>query len=368
MLMRKEFLQLRRDPMLLRLLLIMPFLQLLMLGYVVGADIQDLRLAVVDLDRTPVSRELESSFRASGYFVIAEHLDSEDGLRELLDKGDAVLALVVPEGTAADVSSGRVAPVGLVVDGSNSQVSTVASAYAAQIVSAFNLRLAARSGGAVSASVPSVDVRVRVEYNPTLAPINVMIPGLVCFAMMLSLMLVMSMAVVRERESGTLEQMFTTPIRPGEYLVGKIAPYAMLAAAQSVLVGIVGALWFQVPFIGNIWIALTGMLLFLLACIGLGLLISLVSNTRQQAQQAVLFTLLPSMVLSGFVFPVDSMPDVLAGLSQFFPITHALVVLRAAFLKNSGFADVAQPLLLLLAFAVVFFTSAVIATHRRLTD
>jgi ABC-2 type transport system permease protein len=199
-----------------------------------------------------------------------------------------------------------------------------------------------------------------------MAPINTMIPGLIAVIMTLSLMAIMSMAVVRERESGTLEQLFITPIRPAEYLIGKVVPYALLACVQMTIIALGGALWFRVPFAGNLLLVLVGLLLFMLISIGLGLLISLASNTRAQAIQLVMFVMLPSMVLSGFVFPIESMPVEIAWVSNLLPLTHALVVLRSSFAKDAGWLALAQPLLIMLGFAVVIFGSAVVATRRRM--
>jgi len=362
----KELLQLRRDPMLLRLLIAMPILQLIMFGYVVAADITHLSTAIVDLDRTTTSRALADAFTTSGYFAVTTRPTSESALRPLLDAGTVTVAVVIPEGTDAALRRGETAPVGIVVDGSNSQVSQVAGGYAAQVVAAFNTqRVAAAAGGLTP---PGIDARVRVEFNPTMDPLNTMIPGLMAVILMLSLMIIMSTAVVRERESGTLEQMFVTPIRPGEYLIGKVLPYALLACVQMLVVAAGGLLWFRVPFNGNVLVVVTGLILFMLVCIALGLLISLVSRTRTQALQTTMFFMIPTIVLSGFVFPLESMPVAFQWLSQVIPITHALQIVRASFMKDSGFDALQRPFLFLLGFAVVLFTGAVIATRRRLTQ
>ncbi len=362
----KEFLQLRRDPLLIRLLLLMPVLQLVMFGYVVAVDVRNLATAVVDLDRTATSRTLEAAFSGSGYFTITEHPRAEADLRPLLDRGTVKVALVIPEGTQARLDRGETAAVGIIVDGSDSQISAIGSGYAAQIVAQFNAERRDRLGGSVAA--PGIDARTRVLFNPTLDPVNTMIPGLIAAIMMISLMAIMSQAVVKERESGTLEQMFVTPIRSGEYLVGKLTPYAALATAQMLLVAAGGIWWFRVPFNGNFWVVLTGLALFMLTCIGLGLLVSLISRTRHQAQQAMMFIMIPTMVLSGFIFPIDSMPEPVQPLTNLIPLTFALQVLRGAFVKGSGFAALATPLLALAGFAVVIFTAAIVATRRRITD
>ncbi|MFZ0530290.1 MAG: ABC transporter permease [Propionicimonas sp.] len=362
----KEFIQLRRDPLLIRLLLLMPVLQLILFGYVVAVDVRNLPTAVVDLDRTTTSRKLAAAFSGSGYFTLTQYPASESELRPLLDRGTVQVALVIPEGTQARLTRGETVPIGIIVDGSDSQISGVASGYASQIIAQFNTDRRDELG--VQLTAPGLDPRVRVMFNPTLDPINTMIPGLIAAIMMISLMAIMSQAVVKERESGTLEQMFVTPIRSTEYLIGKLTPYAALATAQMLLVAAGGLFWFRVPFNGNFWVVLTGQFLFMFTCIGLGLLVSLISRTRHQAQQAVMFIMIPTMVLSGFIFPIQSMPPLIQPLTNLIPLTFALEVLRGAFVKGSDFAALAGPLLALGGFAVVIFTAAIIATHRRIAS
>ncbi len=362
----KEFVQLRRDPMLMRMLFMMPIVQLILFGYVVAVDVRNLATAVVDLDRTSTSRSLESAFAASGYFKVVSHPESEAELRPLLDRGEVKVALVIPEGTQTRLDRGETAGVGIVVDGSDSQISSVGSGYASQIVAEFNADRRKQLGMDITA--PGIDARVRVMFNPTLDPLNTMVPGLVAAILMLSLMAIMSQAVVRERESGTLEQMFVTPIRPTEYLIGKVTPYALLATAQMTIVALVGLFWFRVPFYGDIAVVMVGLALFMLTSIGMGLLVSLVSRTRHQAQQAVMFIMIPTMVLSGFIFPIESMPATIQPITYAIPLRYALTVLRGAFVKGSSFEALAEPLWAMAGFAVVIFGAAVIATRRRLAE
>ncbi|GAA0332947.1 ABC transporter permease [Micropruina glycogenica] len=365
LLMWKEFLQLRRDPLLIRLLFLMPILQLILFGYVVAADVKNLSTAVVDLDRTSTSRALEASFGASDYFVVTQR-PAETDLQHLMDTGQIAIAIVIPAGTQAALDRGEAAPIGVVVDGSDSQVASVGSGYAAQIVARFNAdRLAAQG---VDLAAPGIDARVRVMFNPTLASVNTMIPGLVAAILMLSIMAVMGQAVVKERERGTLEQMFVTPIKPVEYLTGKVTPYALLAVLQLTVVALVGIFWFKVPFAGQFSVVAAGLALFMLTSIGLGLLISLVSHTRQQAQQVMMLFMLPSFVLSGFIFPIDSMPQAIQPLSWFIPLTWAISILRGAFIKGSGFEALSTQFWILWLFGVVIFGAAVAATRRRLAE
>lgn len=364
----KEFLQLRRDPLLIRLILLMPVLQLVLFGYVVAVDVKNLPTAIVDLDRTSVSRQVAASIGASDYFTIVAHPTTDAQIRPLMDRGEVAVAVVIEEGTAARLARGETAPLGIVVDGSDTSSATVGAGYATQIVARFNQQRIASSGLAGGlAQSPGLDARVRVLYNPTMASLNTMIPGLVAVILMISLMVVMSQAVVRERESGTLEQMFVTPIRRTEYLIGKVTPYLLLALGQLTLVALVGLFWFNVPFHGSPVVALTGLGLFMLSAIGLGLFVSLVSRTRQQAQQAVLFLMMPFMILSGFIFPISSMPDPIKPITYAIPLRYALDVLRGVAVKGAGFEALATPLLALAGFGVLIFGAAVVATRRRLS-
>ncbi len=362
----KEFLQLRRDPLLLRIIFLIPFIYLVMFGYVVAAEVTRLPTAIVDLDRSAISRQLDSSFTASDYFDVKARPPDEATLQQLMSRGEVRVAVVIPAGTQGLLNTGRAAGVGVIVDGADSQSASVGTSYATRIIADVN---AGRTAGALpSSGVPGVDARVRVVYNQTLAPVNTMIPGLIAAVLMISIMVIMSQAVVKERESGTLEQMFTTPITRGEYLVGKVLPYALLATVQATLTGIVGTLWFRVPFYGSLGVVALGLGLFMLTCLGLGLFVSLMSRTRHQAQQTVMFIMLPTFIMAGFIFPIESMPKLIQPLTNLIPLTHAITILRASFVKDAGVADLVMPLSLLALFAAAIFGAALIAVHRRLSE
>ena len=365
-LMWKEFLQLRRDPLLLRLIFVMPILQLLLFGYVVGSDVRNLPTAVIDLDHTTMSRQLTSAFSSSGYFVIAERPDDEHTLNALLDSGRIAVAIVIDKGTSDSIARGLTVPVGIVVDGADSKTASVASGYAAQIIQEFNRRqlgIAARE-----ARGPGIDGQVRVVFNPSLKAVNAMIPGLIATILLISMGSIMSQAVVRERARGTLEQMLITPMTRGEYLLGKVLPYVIVATVQSAFVALVGRYWFRVPFNGDLLTVVVGLGLFMLTSIGIGLLVSLVSRTQQQAQQMMMFVVLPTMVLSGFIFPIESMPASVVPLTYLIPLRYALVVLRGAFLKGATIPDMWVPLSAMVAFAVVIFGVAVTRFRKRLAE
>lgn len=363
----KEFRQFRRDRLLLPLVFMMPILQLVMFGYVVSADITNVKTAIVDLDRTPVSRELTDWLGGSGYFEIVARLDDERDLQPLIDAGDAQVAVVIPEGTSRRFTQGQTAEVGIVVDGTDSRVSSVAGGYAAQILSAFGRQQLGDAADLLE-QAPGITSSVRVLYNPSLKAVNSMIPGLMAAILMISTMTVMSQAVVRERESGTLEQMFTTPITRGEYIVGKMVPYVIIASLQITVVALVGRYWFRVPFNGSVAVVILGLSLFVFSTLGGGLLVSLVSRTRQQAQQTVMFILLPFFVLSGFLFPIEAMPAAIVPLTYFIPLRYAVQVLRAGWLKGSSVGELWVPLLAMVAFSVVIFAIALTSFRKRLSD
>lgn len=363
----KEFRQFRRDRLLLPLVFMMPILQLIMFGYVVSADITNVKTAIVDLDRTSMSRELADWLAGSGYFEIVARPSDERALRPLIDAGKVQVAVMIPEGTSQRFAQGQRTEIGIVVDGTDSRVSSVAGGYAAQILSAFSRKQLPEAAEMIKRA-PGLDASVRVLYNPSLKSVNSMIPGLMAAILMISTMTVMSQAVVRERESGTLEQMFTTPITRGEYITGKMVPYVIISTAQIAVVALVGRFWFGVPFNGSVAVVLLGLTLFVFSTLGGGLLVSLVSRTRQQAQQTVMFVLIPFFVLSGFIFPIEAMPAPIVPITYFIPLRYALLVLRAGWLKGSSVDELWFPLLMMVGFSVVIFSVALLSFRKRLSD
>jgi ABC-2 type transport system permease protein len=362
----KEFLQFRRDPLLLRLVFLLPLLQLIMFGYVVSADITHLPTAIVDYDHTQTSRALVSAFESSNYFTIVERPVAEKDLQPLFDSTKAQVAIVIDAGTEAGLLAGRTMPVGIVVDGADSKTASVAGGYASQVIAQFNQRRLALQTARIHG--PTLDSRVRVVFNPSNKAVNAMIPGLIAAILMISILAIMSQAVVRERARGTLEQMMVTPLTRAEYLFGKVTPYVIIATIQMAIVALVGRYWFRVPFNGSFWTVALGLALFTFTSIGMGLLISLVSKTQQQAQQMVMFIMIPTMVLSGFIFPLESMPPAVVGLTYFIPLRYALVVLRGSFLKGASVTDLAVPLGAMALFSAVIFTVAVMRFSKRLKD
>lgn len=363
----KEFIQFRRDKLLLPLVFVMPIAQLIMFGYVVSADITNVKTAIVDLDRSSMSREITDWIEGSDYFEVVAHPDDERALRPLIDSGDAQIAVVIPEGASARFSQGQRSEIGIIVDGSDSRVSSAASGYVAQLLAAYSKQHLGPAAEML-ARAPGITTSVNVLYNPSLRSANAMIPGLMAAILMISTMTIMSQAVVRERENGTLEQMFTTPITRGEYLVGKMTPYLIIAALQIGVVAFVGRWLFSVPFNGSVWVVLLGLALFVFSTLGGGLLVSLISKTRQQAQQTVIFILMPFFVMSGFLFPIEAMPASIVPITYFIPLRYAVQAMRSAWLKGSSAADLWAPMLAMVSFSIVIFAVALRRFRKRLND
>ncbi len=362
----KEFLQLRRDKALLRLIFIAPILQLFLFGYVVGADIQNLQLAVLDHDQTTQSRQVSEAFTASRYFELAARVTTEGELKTVMDGNRASVAIEIPAGFADSIARRRPTTLGVIVDGSDGRVAQLAGSYASGITQELSKRFYGDAASRIQ--LASIDLRTRVLYNPSLRAINTMVPGLLAMLILMSTSMVMSQAVVKEREHGTLEQLFVTPIARSEYLAGKLIPYAIVGIVQVGVVFTVGTWWFQVPFRGSYLVIGAGLGLFLLCTLGMGLLISLISRTRAQAQQLVLFIQMPQMILSGFMFPLEALPGWLYAVTFAIPLRYILAIMRASFLKGSGFVALWPQFAALAAFATLIFGLGLSRFRKQLSD
>lgn len=344
----KEFRQVFRDPRMVRVIFLAPVIQLTVFGYAVQTDLWDAALFVVDRDRSAESRELVESFTAPGYFRVVGRSERASELVRALDHGDAVIGLEIPSGFAEALAEGD-AEVQLLIDGTNSNIASVAQSYAERIVSAFGLE-------AASVRVtPPVDLRERAWFNPDLVSQDYNVPAVAGILIMLVCLLLTSLAVVREREIGTLEQLKVSPLRPGELIIGKTIPFGVIGLVDLVLITTIAFLWFGVPFRGSFVLLLVASILYILSGLGLGLLLSTVSKTQQEAFMGSFLVLMPVIVLSGFLFPISSMPAVFQQLTLLNPVRHYLEIIRAIFLKGIGFDQLWPQLTALLAMAVGLF-------------
>jgi len=327
----KELLSIRRDPKLLRVVFVAPLIQLMIFGYAVSTDVRDTRMFVVDHEHTAASRALVEAMTSSGYFRVVGHSDRPADLVTAIDHGRALVGLQIPPGYTAALHGPDGARVQIIMDGTNSNVATVALGYAERIVRAHGL------AQVESRFVPPVDLRERAWYNPALESRIFNVPAVIGSIMLLVSLLLTALAVVRERELGTLEQLMVSPLTPGELIAGKTLPFALIAMFDLVLITTVALLWFRVPFTGNFLLLLLAALLFLLSSLGMGLLISTVSSTQQEAFLGTFLLFMPVMLLSGFMFPVASMPTVFQWLTLLNPLRHYIEIVRGVFLKAAGF-------------------------------
>ena len=351
--MNKEFLHIIRDPRTLMLIFLIPIIQMTLLGYAATNDIDNVGMVLMDGDHTPESRALVQSFEATGYFVFTDYTDSEDEMTHLLDKGTVRGALVIPSGYAHQLLKGSPVQIGLIIDGSDPTVATTMLAAGQQTGQAYiqNL-LGVRAAGGM------LEVRPSVWYNPGLESVNFMIPALMGLILQFLATLLTSMAIVREREYGTMEQLIVTPIRPIELVLGKTVPYVLLSVFNLAEVLVIGTLWFGVPIKGSLLLLFTLSLLFLLGSLALGIVISTVSARQQEAMLMSFMILVPSIFLSGFFFPLEAMPGFLRVMSYMVPLRYMLAIVRSIVLKGVGFEAVRGEVIPLLILSVVILAVA----------
>ncbi len=350
---RKEFLHIVRDPRTLAVMFLIPIIQLLLMGYAASTDVKHLSTAVWDQDRTATSRKLTEAYRASGYFDITQYVENEEELAWAMDKGDVRAGLLIPAGYEWSLQRGEKVEVGFVVDGSDPAVASTALSAAQGVGQAQSVEVVEQALGGRLESAPGIDVQTRVWYNPSMKSANFMVPGLIGLILSLLTMLLTAMAIVREREQGTLEQLIVTPIQPLELIVGKVVPYVLIAFWDLLEILFIGVWWFGVPIHGSVPLLLALSGVFLATSLGLGILISTVSKTQQEAMLLTFFILLPSIFLSGYFYPVDAMPVFLQHVSKIVPLTYVLIIVRSIVLKGVGFEILAGEVASLAAFGVV---------------
>jgi len=352
---KKEFIQARRDPRMLRVILIAPVFQLIIFGYAATTDIKHISTAVLDQDRSRQSRDLIARFAHSGYFDLDHDLVRPQDIAPLLDRGEARVAVIIPRGFARDLARGRSAAVQVIADGADAITAGRVLGYVNGILGRFSADIAderAQRVGAASVRLPSIAERTRVWYNPDLKSVNFMVPGVVCTIMLVVTMILTSLAIVKEREIGTLEQLIVTPIRPLELMIAKVIPFVIIAYVDIALILVVARAWFQVPVAGSVPLLLALSGVFLLTSLGLGLFISTISRTQQQAQMTSFFIMMPSIFLSGFMFPIENMPQWVQAITYLIPLRYFVTIIREIFLKGSGMAVLWPQVAALLALGI----------------
>jgi len=365
---RKEFIQILRDPRTLAMILFIPVMQLFLLGYSATSDVRNIPIAVYDQSRSPESRKLVDAFRAADYFRIAYDVGSDAEIRDLIERGAARAAVIIPPDYSQRLLQGD-AQVAVILDGSDPTIGGTALSTARLIGQAHATKImqeqAARSGRSAEFN-PPLEVRPQVWYNPDLVSAHFMIPGVIGMILFAITSILTATTIVRERERGTIEQLIVTPIRSWELIVGKLVPYVILSLFDTLVVLAIGHVWFGVPVRGDLGliIALSGLLL--LSGLGIGLFASTIANTQQEAMMTVWMTMLPSIFLSGFFFPLEAMPLVLRWISYVIPLRYYLVIIRALLLKGVGATAIQSEIIALALFGIGIMTAAATRFRKRL--
>lgn len=363
---RKELLHLVRDRRTLAVTFLLPVVQLFTMGYAATTDIEHLRTAVLDADRTSQSRKLVEAYRASNYFDIIGYVEDEESLARLVDGGQARAGLIIPAGYGADVTAGRTADVAFAIDGSDPTVANTVYAASQQVGQAQSVRLIEQRLGVSLEEMTALEVHPRVWYNPAMKSVNFMIPGLIAMVLFVLTTMLTSLAIVREREQGTIEQLMVTPIRPIELVVGKVVPYVLVAFFDTLEVLAIGVFWFGVPIHGSLGLLLALAALFLMTLLGIGIFVSSVANTQQEAMLMVWLMMLPSIFLSGFFFPLEAMPGFLQAISYVIPLRYMLVIIRGIILKGVGLRVLLPEVTALVIFGVAIMLLAATRFRKQL--
>ncbi len=366
----KEFIQVFRDKRTRFILIGPPIIQMMVFGYAANYEIRHVPAAVLDLDHSQESRELVSRFTSSPYFDVQRQLTSSRQLGDLIEQGKTTVGLEIDAGFAQRLRGGQTAPLQVIVDATNSNTALIASGYISQIALEFAQSYQRdriyRIAPQLLEVMPSVELAPRPWYNPDLRSRWFFVPGIIGSLTVVLVITLTAFAVVCEREIGTLEQIMVTPIRPAEFILGKTLPFFLIGVFDVTLIAVVGSLWFQVPFRGHVWVLATGALLFLLCMLGVGLLISTVSATQQQAMVTAFFFIMPTITFSGFGFPISTMPHWMQLISYAIPLRYFLIVIRGTYLKGAGM-DILWPQMAAMAgLGFALLTTAILRFHKAL--
>ncbi len=352
----KELIQTLRERRKIFLVLVAPVIQLIIFGYVATLDVTNVATAFLDLDKSQESRELARRLEASGYFSITDRLESPGEVARLMDRGKVLCAIQINHGFARDLQRGMDSRIQLIVDGTDSNTAMIAASYVTQIAAKYAQDLGAPPP---TVSKRGVDLRTRVWYNPDLKSRNYFLPGVIALIILLTCLMLTSMAVVRERELGTIEQLMVTPIRPIELMLGKTIPFAGVGFLDMLIVTVAGVLWFHVPIKGALLFLFLCTAVYLLPVLAIGLFISTISRTQQQAMMASFFFFQPALLLSGFASPIENMPAFFQYITYLSPLRYFLVIVRGIFLKGVGLEVLwPQVLSLLVLGTAILFISA----------
>ncbi len=365
----KEFIQVLRDPRMRITIFVTPVIQILVFGYAANTDVRDIPVAVYDMDNTPQSRQLIRAFTFSEYFHARYFISNDREQNDLIDRGRVSAVLRLDRGFGRDLEGNRTAQFQIILDATDSNTAGITLSYANQIVARYNAD-ALKERAAIylkkAAAYPSVDMRDRSWFNANLESKNYYIPGVICLVITVMTLILTSMAVVREKEIGTMEQLIVSPLRPIELILGKLAPFALIALVEVLMITVVGTWWFSVPMHGSVLLLLACTMIYLLTILGVGLFISTLSSTQQEAMMSTFLFFFPANLLSGFMYPIANMPAAIQYLTYLNPLRYYLVILRGIFLKGVGMAVLWPQVSALLLYGLVVITLSSLKFRRTL--
>jgi ABC-2 type transport system permease protein len=368
LLVQKELRQVFRDPSMLRIIFIMPVFQLFVLGYAITFDVKNIDTLVIDRDGTSASRGLIDRFAHNEHFIVKQTADPGSGIERYLRRGEAVFALVIPKHFGRDLESGKSTQVEILLDGQNSNTSGIALGYCNRILYRFvhdRIELGLARGSSIMRNIRLIEPETRIWYNPELKSVYFMIPAIVSILLTVITMLLTGLAIVKEREMGTLEQLLVTPLRPWQIIAGKTIPFAILGLAEMAAATTIGVLWFNVPVVGNIAVLALLAFAFILTTLGLGVLISTLAGTQQQALFITWFFLQMFILLGGIFYPIENMPRAVQVITLINPVRYFVAIIRELFLKGGGLSILWPEVRSLLIIGVCVFTFATLRFHKR---
>ena len=366
----KEFLQLKRDPVLYRIVFLAPILQLVLLGYAANMDVNTVHTAIFDQDKTAASRDYIQRFERSGYFEIDDYVDSYQQVTNEINKGNVLWALVIPKDFEKDIETRQPAPVQAIFDGSDGNKTSIAFGYVQNITANYAqnilLQIADKTGRKNSIA-GSLEPVIRVWYNPDLKTRVFMVPSIMGLILMIITIILMSMAIVKEREIGTLEQLIVTPIKPYQLIIGKLIPFVILGFIDILIVQSIMVFWFGIVIRGSFIFLVFASFLFILSTLGIGLFLSTISKTQQQAMMVAQFAIMmPFIYLSGFSFPIENMPRIVQYITYLIPLRYYITILRAVILKGASFRELLPETGMLLIMGILILVASAMRFKKRL--
>lgn len=366
---KKEFLQLRRDKRMLPLIFLAPILQLIIIGYAITFDVKNIKIVVCDLNRSEESRAYIESFKSSGYFKVVDYIRSQKEIDYYLDKSLAKIGIVIPEDFSNKLQNGNRVEIQILVDGSDAYSANVSLSYLTGITFNFNKNILIKylNTRGTNFSFVRIEPETRIWFNPELKSSNYFIPGIIGLLLTIVTLLLTSMAIVKEKEYGTMEQLIVTPIKKIELILGKLIPFTIIGFIEVLLVLAAAFIFFDLEFKGSLSLLLISCIPFLFSTLGLGMFVSTISRTQQQAMMiSVFLVMLPFIYLSGFTFPVENMPEIIQFASNFIPLKYFLIILRSLFLKGVGISEIWDEMLIMLAIGIVIFSASVMVFRKQL--